>query len=464
MSYTKINKYIIVACVLVMMLIAQSYAASAKKTKGYEADVFPITFWAVDYLVTYPKLYKIALTDKEYARYKDCNFNLIMGGSPELARKYHMKYINTSLREKKFLPLWYRPFDKPVAPKYIKMIKDAVRAVDKTNPALWGYHLADEPGRGNVLHARLASYFKAIRSVDSKHKIFVNMLPGYRPEPYAEDVNPDVLAYDQYPIFGDDDSYVSVNGKKQPSGGANGRYDTCSILYLLAMYRKAAAKYNKLFIPTLLSIGHRIEYKNAQGGITCRNFGHITDAKLRWQAYSALAYNADGIAWYRYYSYPGPNSKYHPAAIDLNWEKTKIYPWLKQLNAEVFAIGKILKGLKSKAVYETKPVYLWRKKYEKELTFFPANDIIKKVYNGLTTVGVFTGKKSKVYLLIVNRNIKKAIEAGLSMRWRSIKSIVMYDKRNLKWGKTIWKKGDAKRLNVALAPGDAAFLKVKLLK
>ena len=283
----------------------------------------------------------------------------------------------------------------------------------------------------------------------------MNCLPGTDPELYINTVNPDIIGYDKYPIFVNNGERVVVDDP------VNGRFDNSSFLYSLSSFRKAALKYKKPFIVTMLATGHYVDYKSG-GNNYHRDYGKITEAKLRWQAYSALAYNVDGIAWFKYFT--SGSKSYEPAAIGADWKPTQTYYWLKQINKEVFNIGKMLKGLKSEIVYETKPLYLWTKRNEQYMTFFPADDIIKKVDNALTTVSKFTDKKSNVYLMIVNRDVKNKVKASLVMKWDQIDEIRIYDRENFKWGKTIWQKGNKKHLDMELAPGDGNFIKVILAK
>ena len=419
----------------------------------YAADIFPIGFWAFHYIRD-PQRYEKATSDEQYKLIKDCNFNLVIGGPLSQAEKFRLKSISCVLKTKKLKSIWYlKPYSKVLYPKQIREIINAVRSVDKTSPALWGYHLSDEPGK--KLYPRLAWLFSIIRSVDPKHKIFVNCLPGTDPEPYIKTVNPDIIGYDKYPIFVNNGERVTVDDP------VNGRFDNSSFLVGLSKFRKAALKYHKPFIMTMLSTGHYYDYKS-KGKHFHRDYGKITEAKLRWQAYSALAYNVNGIAWFTYFT--SGSKTYEPAAIGFDWKPTKTYYWLKKLNREVFNIGKIIKGLKSDAVYETKPVFFWNPESEKYVTFFPADDIIRKVDNALTTVSKFTGAQSNVYLIIVNRDIKNPVKASLVMKWEQIDKMLVYDRKNLKWGEVIWNKGDKKHLEVNLAPGDGKFIKVITVK
>jgi hypothetical protein len=433
-------------------------AQTQPEPEKYDADVFPITFWAFTYLLGDPERYKTAISDEQYKLIKDCNFNMVIGGPLEQARKHGLKCMSGALQEmpgKDFPALWWPPFDAPPPARLLTAMMDAVKAVDKKNPALWGYFLTDEPGR--VLFPRVGWYHAIIRTADPNHKIFVNLLPGSDPELYIKETKPDVIAYDHYPIFDGDDSDVTVDNSSQfPDKGTAG-FDRTSFLRSLAVFRAASIKHKKLFIPSLLSTGHRYEYVS-EGKKYIRDYGRITEGKLRWQAYSALAYKADGIAWFTYF--PSKSAEYRPAPIGPDWKPTESYFWLQKLNAEVFSIGKILKTLKSEAVYETKPVYFWKSEGEKDVTFFPADGVVRKVDNALTTVGKFTDGKSNTYLLIVNRNIRKEAEPSLDLTWDRIDLIELYDKDALKWGPVIWKKGGGNNLELKLAPGDGALIKI----
>ena len=444
---------------LAMLACACPCAKATEQATTYKADEFPITFWAFSYLRKTPDRYKRAITDEQYALITNCNFNLMIGGPQKQAEKFNVKYISCALRTKEFKALWWPPYDRPIRPKLIKQMTDAIKSVDQSSPALWGYCLADEPGK--VLYPRVAWYYAIMKSIDPDHHIFVNCLPGTDPEAFIKIVQPDIIAYDKYPIFNGGSNITKINDKKKPSNSTStqGCFDTSSFLYSLSRFRKAALAHNKLFIPTMLATGHYLDYE-VDGEKYHRDYGKVSDAKLRWQAYSALAYNADGIAWFVYFT--SENKTYEPAAIGWDWKPTPIYYWLKKVNAEVFAIGHILKTLKSVAVYETKPLYFWRKYQEAYVDLFPGKGIIKNCKGSLATVSEFTDGSKGVYLIVVNRNIKNEGTLEVDLEWEQVDRILIFDKEQLEWGLPIWKKGDERVLRLKLLPGDGQFIKVEL--
>ncbi|MBN1865514.1 MAG: hypothetical protein JW808_11495 [Victivallales bacterium] len=391
----------------------------------------------------------------------------------EQAEKFGLKSLSGALQTEELRCLWWPPHDRPVSPKYLRLMIKAIEGVDHKSPALWGYHLVDEPGTIN--YSRIAWYHSIMRSVDPGCRIYVNLHPGSDPELYIKEVlQCDMVGFDHYPIFFDGDSFITVNGKSENNLGAEDPghvgFDKTSFLYDMARFRKAALKHDKLFIPTILSSGHDIKY-DVNGDKYHRDYGNITEGKLRWQAYSALAYNADGIAWYKYFptylADGSPNKGYcRPSAIGYDWKPTEIYHWLKKINAEVFSIGSVIKQLKSMAVYEKRPTYFWREEHDNGICFFPAVDaVITDVKDGLVTVGVFVDDHGNDYLLVVNRDIKRQIQVSLSLSWEVMDKVVVYDRDEYKWGSVIWEKTKSpNKLTLELAPGDGEFLKITKAK
>ncbi|NOY81662.1 MAG: hypothetical protein GXP31_11760 [Kiritimatiellaeota bacterium] len=408
------------------------------------ADVYPITFWAMHYWRGKPEYEKI-ISDEQYRLIKQCNFNLVMGGPLDKAQRFGLQCMSDALPWTYMRNLWWTP-DKPVSEAQRDKIRALLGRVDRKNPALWGYHLCDEPG--TKLYPKIKEVLAIIRSVDPDHPVFINLHPGSDLLRFAREVTPDLLAYDHYPVFEDG---APLDGSIPPG------FDNANFRVDLARGRRAALASGLRFIPTMLSSGHYLDYE-VKGVKYHRSYGHITEARLRWQAYSALAYNAGGIAWFLYFT--SPRDTYEEAAIGRDWRPTQKYYWLKKLNREVGAIGVILRGLRSVGTYESRPFYCYKGRRAEDLTPFGDKGFITGVEGGLVTAGEFTGENGMRYLILVNRNVNESVRITPRLRWGSIGTVDVFDREKLSWRVLSGPPTDAVPLRVELAPGDGIFLRL----
>lgn len=409
------------------------------------AQVFPITFWAMHYWRDSPDYAKV-ISEEQYRLIKECNFNLVMGGPLELAQRFGLQCMSDAMSGKEFRELWWTPND-PVTQAQRQRIVAAISSVDRSSPALWGYHLCDEPGE--VLYRKVKAVMQIMKTVDATHPIFVNVHPGTDVPKYIAEVDPDLCAYDHYPIFEDG---APLDGNIPPG------FEHSNFLNDLARNRKACLTAGLKFLPTMLSCGHYVDYE-VEGAKYHRSYGHITEARLRWQVYSALAYNAGGIGWFVYFT-PGVK-EYDEAAIGADWKPTKVYYWLQKLNREAGVIGALLQGLRSVGVYESEPFYCWHGLGKDEFDRFNPNGLITGVEGGLVTVGEFVDKAETTYLLVVNRNVNDEIGIRLRLQRKRVREITLFDRESLKWSKRpVWKRAQ-EYPHFTIAAGDGLFLRVR---
>ena len=433
-----------VSCAFVVFAAAPLCVAAPGSVPA--ADVFPITFWAIHYWKERPE-YERVISDEQYELIRQCNFNLVMGGPLKQAERFGLQCASVAPHVK---GTWWPPFDPPLPDRKRKLIVDAVRKVDKTSPALWGYHLCDEPAP--VLWPRVRAAREAIKSVDPTRPVFVNLHPGSDAAKYIKEVGADVAAYDHYPIFEDG----TPNDANIPPG-----FEHTNFLCDLARFRRAMLAAKLKFIPSLLSSEHSLDYE-VKGVKYHRDYGRVNESRLRWQAYSALAYNAGGLAWFTYFR--SHNPKCTAAPIGLDGKPTRIYHWLKQVNREAGTIGAILQGLRSVGTYESEPVYCWKGRRKEELDQFPTQGFITGVEGGLVSCGEFEDERGAKYLVIVNRNVNDPIEITPWLQWERIAEITTYDRERCAWAdRPAWRAGE-ESLRLELAPGDAVFVRMYLLR
>ena len=263
---------------------------------------------------------------------------------------------------------------------------DAVVDEFADHPALWGYYVTDEPNASQFEH--LGAVNRYLLKKDPKHIPFINLFPTYASQEqlgnptyeehvsgFLQIVKPRLLSYDHYALVGDgirDDFFEN-----------------------LEIIRRQALKHRVPFNYILLSIPH---------------FGYRdpSEADLRWQVNTALAYGARGIMYFTYNSVPDPQPSqgWGDAIIDRQGRRTPRYEQVKQINGELKRLGPTLMRLTSTAVYHTPPL-------PREAVEIPQGDPLVRIDGGQFVIGYFRSQDGRRYAMVVNRSPHEAAEATI---------------------------------------------------
>ena len=197
----------------------------------------------------------------------------------------------------------------------------------KGYPALRGYFLRDEPVCS--LFPDLSAWADKIRKADPDHFIYLNMLPygvneadlGDTYENYVrrfiEEIGPGVVSFDNYPI-----SYGGVN----PTWYHN----------MEIMRRESEAAGLPMWGFLLCSAHDSYPYPQ-------KRF-------LRAQAYTNLAYGAQGLEYFTYWS---PGERYSKAPIDSDALRSFTYEEVREMNMEIHAREFVFAGSSVEGVWHT---------------------------------------------------------------------------------------------------------------
>ena len=296
------------------------------------------------------------------------------------------------------------------------------------HPAVLGYHLMDEPAITQF--PELSSWAKRIQAIDHKHFCYVNLYPNvvdtirlgassYRQ--YVHDCAAQIpiqfLSFDYYPVL--------------KEGLAETWYDN---LETVADEAKKAAKPFWAFALTT-------NYDDAK--VTPQ-----TIASLRLQVFSNLAYGAQGIEYFTYWSATSLNAPstedQRGAPISANGKRTVVYDRIKQVSQEVKNLSGVFLG--------SKPV--WVRHMGKgmipsgtiRLTKLP--EAIKVLEtNGAPALVSLLEKGDNYFLVVVNKDFTNSI------------NLVFYGddtvKKVLKDGTLV--PASAYENSLELDPGDAAI-------
>jgi hypothetical protein len=280
-----------------------------------------------------------------------------------------------------------------------KAALDAIVKDYSDHPALFGYHIVDEPAAGSF--AGLAEVVAYLKEKDPKHPGYINLLPTYGRDfnalgtkdfetyvrDYVKTVHPFVISYDHY--------HFTYHGDRE------------DFFENIETVRKASLAARIPFWGIVLAIQH-FDYRN------------LTEAELRWEAMQTLAFGARGLLWFTYWSPQDPDDKtprekrsviWEHAIIDEHGKKDAHYDMIKRVNAELLALGNELIKCTSTEVFQTGKPVTTRPSIAKfsPATKPSARSPIQMLDNSNVTVGVFQSPDGRRLALIANRDYKNAI-------------------------------------------------------
>lgn len=255
------------------------------------------------------------------------------------------------------------------------------------HPALAGYFLRDEPGRSSF--SELGEWARKIQAIDHKHFCYLNLLPNYASkealgtETYREHVHLfikevplELLSFDHYPIVMDPSGNRVVRGEWYEN---------------LEIFSDEARKAGKPFWAFALTVAHG-------------PYPVPTPGEIRLQVYSNLAYGAQGIQYFTYWT-PSINEgfDFHHAPIDYDTKKrTEIYDYITQINREIKSLSGVFLNSGVVSVAHTGASI---PQGTKRLDKLPA--VIKSFETeGEGAIVSVLKKGSKSFLVIVNRDFK----------------------------------------------------------
>jgi hypothetical protein len=247
------------------------------------------------------------------------------------------------------------------------------------HPALAGYFVADEPSRKGF--SQLGKLVKKIRAIDDKHICYVNLFPNYQVEKYMgvrtydeyldkfiKEVPSQVISFDNYPITGNTRQSV------RPSFYKN-----------LETISEVSKKCGRPFWGFALSVAQK-------------PYPVPTLGALRLQVYSNLAYGAQAIEYFPYWT--PSTAQFHTAAIGTDGRQTEVYQSLQQLNKEIKGLSDVFLGAEMVSVSHTGDAIPMG---TSSLNKLP-KPIASLKTDGLGAVVSVMKNNGKSYLVIVNRD------------------------------------------------------------
>ena len=260
----------------------------------------------------------------------------------------------------------------------------------KDHPALYGYFLQDEPWPKDIQET--TQRYRAMAKQDTKKPTYVNLLPNYgtgmpkeiKMPPYnqylklASTIGLPFISFDYYPIM---------------KSGIRDTWYSC-----LEDVRQESLRTKKPFWAFALCTPHA-------------DYPQPTIEMLRLQIYSNLAYGAQAIEYFTYWTPKATKEwDFHDAPISIDGQRTKNYTLVKRMNQELRG----LLPLFDKAEIQTVNHMVKNPEGTTKLQRPPTN--IKKLkvvgYQG-ALISTFK-KDDHLYMAVVNKDYKNDMELYIS--------------------------------------------------
>jgi hypothetical protein len=252
---------------------------------------------------------------------------------------------------------------------------DAVAERTANHPATFGYYLRDEPSA--AIFPGLAKWAAAVTKAAPQALPYINLFPNYATaqqlgaatyqehlDAFVATVKPRFISYDHYALMDD--------GSLRESYFAN-----------LEAVRATAQRSNLPFWNIVLSNAHF-------------HYAEPTDAGLRFQLYTTLAYGARGISYFTYFAPTSGN--YRLAPIDQFGNKTATWDRLRLVNLQLHKLGPTYVTLKSVNVFHHPNVPTGSAGLE-------SSRHVAEVKGDDLLVGEFDGPRGEAFALIVNKSV-----------------------------------------------------------
>jgi hypothetical protein len=264
----------------------------------------------------------------------------------------------------------------------------------QNRPAALGYYLMDEPSVSQM--PGLGEVASLLHEITPSRWTYVNMLPNYASpsqlgiptyEAYVqkliEDVHPSFLSYDNYSLF---------NGEMLDRFYTN-----------LGIVRHLSMKAGIRFWNVILSTG-------------CFTYMQPSDATLRLQAYSTIAYGGRGIGYFTYFAPQVGN--YRLAPVDQFGHRTPTWNELRHLNNQIRELAPWLPRLRSTGVYHSVPVPAGEKPVSQ-------SGLVKEVrvstyqdphVQPRFLIGEFVDTGGHPFLMIVNKDLEHSFRYSILLK------------------------------------------------
>jgi hypothetical protein len=209
----------------------------------------------------------------------------------------------------------------------------------------------------------LASIREILHELDPVHEAYINLFPNYASpeqlksptydahvEDYITRVAPEIVCYDHYHFL-----------TQTPVATPNIIGDERERLIIEAAVNKIerAGFFDNFEIVRRRSLEHDVPYMIIVLLVSHGPYRYLNEAEIRWEVFQSLAYGSSRMSYFTYWT-PGVDGadnddfwKWNNGMITQDGKRTEHYYMVKEINAEISAIGDALVGKKSVGVFHT---------------------------------------------------------------------------------------------------------------
>lgn len=397
------NRSFLASMVLVLMFassvsaldVPRNLRAVVDKRQSLGLSQYPIGFWSSD--VPFAR-YSERMNKGAVEDWANEGFSIVMSPKYDAKDPRQVAHISKMLdwckdRNIKMIlcdPRCYAKADvegKHVASNYADQVRAAVKDFGG-HPALFGFHVGDEPNSAFLPVFR--ECYQVQNDISPTLHPFGNLLPlmqvpldGVTPEKYLDEyvskTGADLLSYDCYTQML---TRERGDNKQFGEGGIDNYFEN------LRVFRDGSLRNGVPFWTTVLSVGH-----------LCYRCPNLDD--IRWQFNTAVCCGASGILYWFYYMVE-PNANYRQAPVDELWQNTSGHYNLGLVHN---SFRKVYGDLFTRIV-STK-VMFYGKVYGHGRPFAPdalISDISTDLPNHPVLIGEFADIEGKRYVMIVNNS------------------------------------------------------------
>ena len=368
----------------------------------------------------------------------------------EMCEKHGIDLIFQDL--KYFGGMMFRHDDRPVDDDIIRQTVEKLKGKKHTV----GYYVWDEPFC-DYLFAEARRQSDILHEYDPEALLFSVFPPSYNPGPtwdngeypgafeeYIKRLEPPVLSMDAYPVGNYCRLYDGLvyTDEKQ--------LDDSPMWLDLTLARNLARKYK---LPLWFYYQACGVYKTEK----------LTFPMVRMMMYAGALYGAKGLQSYTltgtcHCPKEGEDYPRNWTTLLATGEKGEFFEDHKKIHAEFKALGNTLMALDNRGVYHSDDLQVYGKYgeiYKGYADSISESEVLAGQLPGRTSVGEFSDGNGNVYLLVLNREFEKGLEAGIPLKGQ----YHIYEVSKADGKQRLTDTADA--LSISLAPGDAALFRVQ---
>lgn len=328
-------------------------------------------------------------TDEDFRTFSECGFNV----SIHPYSTFELLLKACRIAEKHGVRVMAQ------CPEMLKEPEKTARQLRK-EPGFFGYMMQDEPSVPEIRERQRE--IEKLKATDSTHTFYINLFPYYNPDW----ITPSTKAkdYTEYLQALTATSCQQISFDHYPITTAGVR---ATWYHNLEMVRRESLKSGKPFWGFVLSVPHDVPFTKDT------YYPTPTLASLRLQVYSNLAYGAQAIQYFTYWTPNSKNYKYHDAPVDTNGVKTKTYAIVQQMNRELKTVSRLFYGAKVTSVH-----HLGKKMAQgtSRPTRMPENLKKLKITGKTGAIVSELEKDGHRYLAIVNKDHENTLKLSIKTR------------------------------------------------